>query len=421
LSQGLQAIHGSFLGCHGRLTSKCCLVNARWEVKISDFGIASVRTADERTNEDLLWTAPELLQEDAAVMGTPQGDVYSFAIICSEVVTRKAAWATCEVKNAEEIISLLRKESDSSFRPKLITNIELNPALLRLIQDCWFHDPNERPGVKAIRNAMKGMKTARSGDLMDHVFTLLERYADTLEEEVEARTKEVDEEKKRSDILLYRILPRQVAECLKAGQSVAPELFDSVTIFFSDVVSFTALASKCSPLQVINLLNDLYIVFDSIIDSHDVYKVETIGDGYMCVSGLPHRNGNEHGREIALMAMEILKSLKKFRIPHLPKEQINVRIGMHTGPCVAGVVGFSMPHYCLFGDCVNTASRMESSGMGINRLLCLISAGRIHLSPQMNHLLTDVLGEFRTESRGEIVVKVRYILNSSNRYWNAYL
>ncbi|EPB69338.1 hypothetical protein ANCCEY_11565 [Ancylostoma ceylanicum] len=85
--------------------------------------------------------------------------------------------------------------------------------------------------------------------------------------------KELTEEKKKSDILLYRMLPKQVAERLKLGQPVEPETFDCVTLFFSDVVSFTTLASRCTPLQVVNLLNDLYTVFDAIIDEHDVYKV----------------------------------------------------------------------------------------------------------------------------------------------------
>ncbi|KHJ88071.1 adenylate/guanylate cyclase catalytic domain protein, partial [Oesophagostomum dentatum] len=123
---------------------------------------------------------------------------------------------------------------------------------------------------------------------------------------------------------------RQVADKLKLGQSVEPESFDSVTIFFSDVVSFTKLAGKCSPLQVVNLLNDLYTVFDGIIDSHDVYKVETIGDGYLCVSGLPHRNGQEHIKEICSMSLAFLSSLANFRVSHLPQEKIDLRIGVHT-------------------------------------------------------------------------------------------
>ncbi|KAH7730186.1 guanylyl cyclase [Aphelenchoides avenae] len=244
---------------------------------------------------------------------------------------------------------------------------------MHLIRDCWNETPADRP-----------------------------KYAGSLEEEVEERTKELMEEKKKSDILLYRMLPKQVAEKLKTGQSVEPEAFDAVTIFFSDVVSFTTLASRCTPLQVVNLLNDLYTVFDGIIGEHDVYKVETIGDGYLCVSGLPHRNGNEHARQIANMSMAFLRSLDRFTIPHLPGERIRLRIGAHSGPCVAGVVGLAMPRYCLFGDTVNTASRMESGG----------KANMIHVSATTNHFLTRVIGGYVTQSRGEVIVKGKGVLET---------
>ncbi|VDO96536.1 unnamed protein product [Heligmosomoides polygyrus] len=161
------------------------------------------------------------------------------------------------------------------------------------------------------------------------------------------------------------MLPRQVAAQLKRGQTVEPEGFDSVTVFFSDVVKFTQLAAKCLPLQVISLLNQLFNAFDHIIEEHDAYKVESIGDGYLCVSGLPVRNGFNHIREIVEMSFCFMEYVKSFRIPSLPRESVELRIGINSGPCVAGVVGLSMPRYCLFGDTVNTASRMESNGKGL--------------------------------------------------------
>ncbi|CAB3396880.1 unnamed protein product [Caenorhabditis bovis] len=401
---GLAFIHSSFIDYHGMLTSKSCMIDDRWQVKISDFGLADLRSHDMFLKKDLLWSAPELLRNDN-IRGTKEGDVYSLGIICAELITRKSVF-NLEDRNEdpEEIIYMLKKGGLKSPRPSLDydNTIEINPALLHMIRDCWTERPSERPDIETVRSQLRGMNSNRNDNLMDHVFNMLESYASTLEDEVSERTKELVEEKKKSDVLLYRMLPKTVAEKLKLGQTVEPETFEMVTIFFSDVVQFTTLASKCSPLQVVNLLNDLYTIFDGIIEKNDVYKVETIGDGYLCVSGLPHRNGNEHGRHIARLALGFMSSLDFFRIPHLPGERINLRIGINCGSVVAGVVGLTMPRYCLFGDAVNTASRMESNG----------KPGKIHLSSDANRLLTEVIGGFQTESRGEVIIKGKGVMET---------
>uniref|UniRef100_A0A7M4F7I3 Guanylate cyclase domain-containing protein n=1 Tax=Crocodylus porosus TaxID=8502 RepID=A0A7M4F7I3_CROPO len=116
-------------------------------------------------------------------------------------------------------------------------------------------------------------------------------------------------------------------------------------------------------MQVVEMLNNLYICFDTRIESYDVYKVETIGDAYMVVSGLPERNDKRHADEIAKMALDLVAAVRQVLIPHMPTGRLQMRVGIHTGPCVAGVVGYKMPRYCLFGDTVNTASRMESTSL----------------------------------------------------------
>uniref|UniRef100_A0A8D0EW88 Guanylate cyclase 2C n=1 Tax=Strix occidentalis caurina TaxID=311401 RepID=A0A8D0EW88_STROC len=130
-------------------------------------------------------------------------------------------------------------------------------------------------------------------------------------------------------------------------------------------------------MEVVDMLNDIYKNFDHILDHHDVYKVETIGDAYMVVSGLPKRNGNRHAVDISMMALDILSFMGSFELRHLPDLPVWIRIGIHSGPCAAGVVGIKMPRYCLFGDTVNTASRMESTGLRKDLILavsCLFSA-----------------------------------------------
>lgn len=117
----------------------------------------------------------------------------------------------------------------------------------------------------------------------------------------------------------------------------------------------------------------------------------------MVVSGLPVRNGNVHAREIARLSLALLDAVRTFSIKHRPNEQLRLRIGLHSGPCVAGVVGLKMPRYCLFGDTVNTASRMESNGEAL----------KIHMSSTTKEIL-DYFKTFKTERRGLVEMKVRF-------------
>lgn len=125
-------------------------------------------------------------------------------------------------------------------------------------------------------------------------------------------------------------------------------------------------------------------------------QVETIGDAYMVVSGLPQRNGLKHAFEISRLALDLLGEIKQFKIRHKPNTPLLLRIGLHSGPVVAGVVGHKMPRYCLFGDTVNTASRMEQNGQPL----------KIHISSTTKAIL-DKVGDFETELRGEVEMKVR--------------
>ncbi|XP_075237720.1 atrial natriuretic peptide receptor 1-like isoform X2 [Lycorma delicatula] len=228
--------------------------------------------------------------------------------------------------------------------------------------------------------------------LVHHATTTIQIYTNSFVR----RTVQLRNEKRKSDKLLYQMLPPAVVRQLKSDKQVLAENFDSVTIYFSDIVGFTNISTLSSPMEIVNMLNGLYTLFDLCIQKYDVYKVETIGDSYMVVSGLPQRNGNKHAGEIATMSIDLLLNIKKFTIPHRPNEILQMRIGVNTGPCVAGVVGTTMPRYCLFGDTINTASRMESTG----------EAMKIHISNE-TRLALEELGGFTVEFRGKMDVKVK--------------
>ncbi|KAM4737844.1 uncharacterized protein FYW61_005179 isoform 2-T2 [Anableps anableps] len=227
----------------------------------------------------------------------------------------------------------------------------------------------------------------------------IQNYAQSLKE----KTEDLKRQRKLAEDLLHQMLPKSVAKQLRKRKQVEAESYERVTIFFSDIVGFTSISASCSPLQVVEMLNNLYMCFDTRIDSYDVYKVETIGDAYMVVSGLPERNGDRHADEIAKMALDLLAAVRQVSIPHMPNERLQLRAGIHTGPCVAGIVGYKMPRYCLFGDTVNTASRMESTSL----------PQKIHTSSE-TYLALMKDNAYELQLRGEIDVKGK---GKMNTYW----
>nr|XP_014352245.1 PREDICTED: atrial natriuretic peptide receptor 1-like [Latimeria chalumnae] len=229
---------------------------------------------------------------------------------------------------------------------------------------------------------------------------LMEKYSKHLEVLVAERTQDLMHEKQKTDRLLYSMLPKQVADDLRQGKPSQAQSYTSTTIFFSDIVGFTQLSSTSTPYQVVDFLNKLYTTFDEIIDNYDVYKVETIGDAYMVVSGVPKENGILHVSEIASMALDLVAVCRTFRIPHKPNTQLKIRAGIHSGPVVAGVVGTKMPRYCLFGDAVNTASRMESTSEAL-KIQC--SSSTYHLLEQIGGYALTCRGTLQVKGKGNMV------------------
>ncbi|XP_041041448.1 atrial natriuretic peptide receptor 1 isoform X3 [Carcharodon carcharias] len=395
IARGMAYLHQHKI-YHGSLKSTNTMIDDRWVCKLTDFCLPTYRKEDFA--EPLTVYRQRLLQvylpPEAQMMPNFEPnlttDVYSYGIILLEIATRS---------------DLVPKEDGNSTEcgqcpplPELISGKSENacpcPAeYVMLIRKCQVKNPTNRPTFEQIKKYLHKINPNKVSPV-DMMMTLMEKYSKHLETLVAERTQDLVHEKQKTDRLLYSMLPKQVADDLRQGITTQAQNYASATIFFSDIEGFTQLSSTSTPYQVVELLNKLYTTFDEIIDNYDVYKVETIGDAYMVVSGVPKENGIAHASEIASMALDLVAVCNTFKIPHKPQTKLKIRAGIHSGPVVAGVVGTKMPRYCLFGDTVNTASRMESTSQAL----------KIQCSSSTNMLL-EQFGGYVLVCRGTLQIK----------------
>jgi class 3 adenylate cyclase len=198
--------------------------------------------------------------------------------------------------------------------------------------------------------------------------------------------REIEAERARSESLLRNMLPEEIAERLKRQPGLIAESFDAVTVLFADLVGFTSLSARMPPSDLIQLLNRIFSAFDEMARRHGLEKIKTIGDAYMVVGGLPTPR-SDHSAAVADMAIEMRDS-----VAGLGDGSLALRIGVHSGPVVAGVIGTAKYSYDLWGDTVNTASRMESHG----------APGEIQVSDACRTALGDA---FELRERGVVEIK----------------
>jgi class 3 adenylate cyclase len=209
-------------------------------------------------------------------------------------------------------------------------------------------------------------------------------------QELEQRHQQVEQQKKISESLLLNILPAGVADELRTKGMVSPKYFEDVTILFTDFVGFTLSTEKLAAEELVDLLHDYFTAFDQIVARYRLEKMKTIGDSYMCISGLPMRNP-AHPVDMVMAAFEMLHAVEARQQPDRAA-QWKVRIGIHTGPVIAGVVGINKFAFDIWGDTVNYSSRMESSG----------EANRINLSERTYSRVKDF---FDCQYRGKVPTK----------------
>jgi class 3 adenylate cyclase/NAD(P)-dependent dehydrogenase (short-subunit alcohol dehydrogenase family) len=241
-------------------------------------------------------------------------------------------------------------------------------------------DPNQAPSL--------GVAGAVSQDIKLYLTGLSDLNHD-LQKRIDVRTRELEAARAQSETLLLNILPPPIAERLKHGEVMIADHYDQATVLFADIANFTPLSASLSPQKLVELLNQIFSVFDGIVGRYELEKIKTIGDAYMVVGGVPKSSVN-HTERMARAALDMIPALAEVsRHLNLP---LDARIGVHSGPVVAGIIGQQKFIYDLWGDTVNLASRMESHGV----------QGRIHCTQAVRDRLKD---SFHFESRGDIEIK----------------
>jgi len=209
---------------------------------------------------------------------------------------------------------------------------------------------------------------------------------ETLKRSILEKNRLIELEKEKADKLLLNTLPKKIVEDLKREGRTYPETFDNVTVYFSDIAGFTVQSSRLEPAYLINELNDIFTNFDNIMEKNSCERIKTIGDAYMAVCGMPIPNQN-HAENMLTSSIEIIDYLEKRNLTS--QVQWKIRIGIHTGRVTGGVVGIKKYIYDVFGDTINTASRMESNSEPM----------RINISPTTYELLKDTFPFMEREAR----------------------
>jgi len=236
--------------------------------------------------------------------------------------------------------------------------------------------------------------SSQRNDELGDVATAFGQMVNRVQQEIQER-KQVESAllaaQQKSDRLLANMLPASIAEQLKQNTGAIACRYDAVTILFADIVDFTGLSARYSPTRLVELLNQIFSTFDDLASMMGLEKIKTIGDAYMVVGGLPTPTTN-HAEQVMVMAMAMLAAVRT--IPQDNGRPLQLRIGINTGPVVAGVIGRKKFSYDLWGDAVNIASRMESQGV----------AGHIQVSPSTYHMLKH---RYPFKPRGSVSIKGR--------------
>jgi len=374
VAQGARFLHAADpLVVHGDIKAQNILVDSKFRAKVADFGLSQKKEVGATGTP--LWMAPELLRNDSG--NTAASDVYSFGIILYEVYSRKAPF------EGERLSEVLKGVADPKINKRPPVPPAMPPSVSDMMRDCLDADPQARPTFEDLDKRLKQLNAecVEPGDSYTSKLQLAEN-------------------------LLKNVFPPHIADALRDGRKVEQENHECVTIFFSDIVGFTTISQSITPQKVCEMLDRLYQRFDDLSHKHDVFKVETIGDAYMAITNLVKKQKCDHVKRMAEFSKDVIQAASETRIDEddYSKGYVEIRVGFHSGPVIADVIGKRLPKYGVFGDAVNTASRMESNS----------ETGRIHCSEISANLLMTQDPEMTIVSRGNIRIKGK---GEMHTYW----
>ena len=414
ICRGMEYLHQKTnIGSHGRLSSYNCLVDYRWTVRISGYGVPTLRYGPYRKEieietEDIrqfLWTAPELLENitnvDDIKNGSKPGDVYAFAIIVAEILTRDEPYAyelqyisiRCLMGLIRDYASPVLKNTRTKWRemagPNMmyvrpIIAIEnlgfnmMNRNIVRhMLADSWNQIPSLRPTFKKINDILYKLHKIKTGSI-ENQMNLFVTYSKNLELILVERMIEMEAQTDKYELSLSQLLPKKYATEIKQGHTIYPETFECVTIFTSDVVDFFKISQTSTPRQMVNFLNEIFYFFDVMITGYNAYRIDTISDFHMIVSGLDGTPKKKSADEIASMALDIMTSVEFFKIPHKPNSLLQLRVGIHSGPVLVGVVGRAAPRFCVLGKTIDIALKMLQASEPLRIHISATTAGILY-------------------------------------------
>jgi guanylate cyclase len=380
--QGIQFLHASKPPIlHGDLKAKNILVDSRFRAKVADFGFSHLKGKKQKSvlQGTPFYMAPEYLRRRSEY--TSACDIYSVAMIIYEIYARAGPF------EGEDPRKILPKVCHPRLNKRPPVPETCPPKMVELMKKCWNVNAFFRPSAKDLDFALVEMSS---------------QDTDPLETAKDKALKKL----KPKATSLYDVFPKHVADALNAGKKVEAESHEMVTIVFSDIVGFTAISQQLSGMKVSTMLDRLYHAFDELSRKHHIFKVETIGDAYMGVTNLDGNEFETHVKQVAEYAQDAIRAAANILIDEENPAMgyVQIRVGLHSGPVVSNVIGSLNPRYGLFGDTVNTASRMESNSR----------PSKIHCSNTSAQLLQQQAPDIPMKLRGMIKVKGK---GKMKTYW----